>query len=982
MDSCEFCQAIDEVYAIIEKRRERVELENLSKGYKIYEASFEDIDLEDILESKLVPLFIEVFNRYPRPLSHKAQMNRIFVATLCEIAKRGFPTGGLPKTIDKYLGYSFSRNRYYKALMPVILQEEKIEVTLKTGRKYENAIVCQSGIPKNMHSEVMKLFLFYWKWFRNIERDKRHKELEQFVQTGKFDDEYILDNKDYNYLIKMRKETSFENISTKATKMCLKLEEVFLEIEKKDFVVSHDNIGDVCGELSSSLGYNILTIINEKKLKKELVDYSQKISFLKFEKILNNLGSEEFITLPTGKKALKKQYSKRDYICGIHNVRGVDYEVSYKIEFGLEELVRLSCREIHKLNDRYLYLSNTSFDVKIDGWEQPIRELVFKNTHLYIFVGKIPAGSIAYIDEKPINALENTGLRCAIRKRWDYELKRNYLGVYIDKLSFYDPQAAMHTLRVKLDEQEKTKGINSSGYVQISDTWLKLSGTEIIATIRVAVGNTIVIEKELICKDIMVYGKYTGISIEKAIDLSDWIGDSSIVVFSKEEITKQQKISLSRKDNFGNYLVYEGKFNFDEDFFAINDNRYIIKHSSKPYLSLQCEQEFHGDKLVIGLFEDVNFKLNNCEETSGLLIKVFHKGKSVSKNVEQYLDKEIRLRDVLLKPNNYSGMWEILLIDGQSVVQRIEFAILPNIKITNLNGIVKLGSRCKYSILSDTNCFSIEGEDVNEQIIDFKLTNDNYREITPELNIKKTIYINDCDLYLELDFPILIWDLQIREKGNNTIKTNILSIDYYEINKYEILAYTTDLCDLKIKANDIIERRYFNKGTTVIKLADYFREYKSVNNFLIEDDKGGNHTINVTYRPKLTLLDGYEIRSGMLHFHLKYAGPIDVKIGVSIYENNLRIERKEIVSSGNRLQLEVAVPHINKKRYLTVEASFDGRSRKEIGEINIEEVIAKENQEMILSDYKNINSIINSRGLKAKLTSNLFEVLRIEGSKK
>lgn len=965
---------IEELYAIIIGRFKKVESYYLSKGYMNQEVSFEDVDLEDLLEARLVPLFVYVLRVYPYPCTLKKQMSMIFVATLCEIAKRGLSQGGILKTLEEYIGFELDRNRYYR-IIPEILREEKIEVVLKTGKKYENAIICEAGIPRNLHSVVMKFFSIYWKWFKHIEQPVRHRELKEFLLSGNFTDEYIIDQSDFRTLKQVFEIIDSNNLSLKAIKSCIKLEEVFLQLDEYEKIITKDNVNEVCEFISAKLGYNILTIVNEQNLKSEVIFYANKVSFNQFCSILNNVPSNEKVVIPTGKSVIKNQLSIDNLMCGYYKVRDVRYEVTYSIPLGVTDLLCLEKNKIHNVNGVTIYVSSYPFVVEIDEQKRKTtRELCYKDRRLYVFADKVGAAAIAYIDGIPIKPIDDTRMIVGIRKKWDYDNQCNVLGINVSDFALYNTEYKMQTVSLHVNNAEKKKRINSHGYLQMQEQWFDIAGTEESIIVQASVGDIVLKSKEVNLPETVMFGKFTGMRVDKYIDLKKWYGDGSVVYFARSEVLSLKSIELKRIANFGTYNVYEGVIDLSQDAFWINEQKYEIKHSISPYLKLECEYEYISEKYVVKNFDDISIQINKglAKETQ-FILKAIHNDESdsISLNVDNV--RTVKLSDIIKCREEVSGKWELMLLSEQQAVDRLEFIIIPELKVVSEKSIVKKGETASFNVVADSNCFRLNDQMINTKHFSFEGSYLVGLTVNNKNAIQESVYIDSCDIYYPIEFPLNVWEAYIEMKGKKIERD---SIEYNEITESKLVIETNIKTILQVKANKDNQIIHILHGRNLYDIKDFFSTFTKVNEMRISDYNDAETVFKIIYSPKAGLLDGYERELGAISFNIKYSGPIGVKMGIEIFEDYLRTKRIEISTDDNNSIYCIKIPNEkNVNRNLSIEIDFNGRNKRNIGELHIEKMEPMQNIQ--LEKYKFVWDLIDAKSEPIILTTNLYDLLRI-----
>ncbi|MDD4781903.1 MAG: hypothetical protein PHT02_15045, partial [Tissierellia bacterium] len=101
-----FADEIISIYQFIQNEKEIKRIEFIGEGLiKNSRISYEYINLDSIFQKliNVLPYVLDFYNN--RRLKHiRKEMYCVFIATLCEISKRGFSQGGILKQIDEYIG--------------------------------------------------------------------------------------------------------------------------------------------------------------------------------------------------------------------------------------------------------------------------------------------------------------------------------------------------------------------------------------------------------------------------------------------------------------------------------------------------------------------------------------------------------------------------------------------------------------------------------------------------------------------------------------------------------------------------------------------------------------------------------------------------------------------------------------------------------------------------------------------------------------
>lgn len=938
-----FSNEIVSLYEVIQKEIDKKRIDFIEDGYlEQPRINYEYINLDFIFDRLIdaIPPILE-FYKDGRYRHIKRQIYCVFIAALCEISKRGFSQGGILKQIDEYIGFEFDRNKYY-TLIKLALESENIKILSNSGHQYEATIIYESGIPKNIHRDVYSMFKVYWKWMRGIDSEERRDFLRALIEKKNFNEAYIFDSGDRKKLYTLR--DSMSSFQEKVIKTCIRIDRIYSEIDKIGIEVNKDNIDKLCTEISERLGYNILTVINENELKSDLIDYAHCISFNKFKSILENLPPDEIIEIPTGEKVCCSQYN--DFICGYHRIRHITYEVVFFYGLKCKDYFELPRREIIERNEHYIYVSNEPFLVEIDGYEIAVRELIWRDQILYVFAGKIPTASSAYIDGKIIHCVIDIKLQVSIRKSWDKIERKNKLMLHLDEIKVFNPKYAMQVVEISCNASKKKilKQINQRGHCRVTEKWIELEQLPDIIEVEAKINSNVVASKTVKLLPVYVYSLQTGNKVESKIDWSEWYSDNRIVIFSKQRITKTN-IKVTFQDNFFEMYVYLGSFDFTMESIEFNDTSISIVKENAPKIKLCSEVICYENSICIPSGSPLKFSAINCTEDN-LYLKISHGEERYKGILLNEIDdlEEFNIADCNINVVDYYGKWIVSLYREQERICSITFFVLAAIEVQLCKEIYYEGENVSAIINASNPCFNtdgeltknckltigkaslaIEGNHVVAEMIEFEITDTN------------------CNVQYQLCAKPKVWGIRIQkdydslEYVNRNFQINLSSKE-----RYELIACSTISQRILISSSDIEIQRFINPGFNIISWRYLKDNWQRINDFIIYNYYGEGIQFQVVYEPAIIYRKTVKTND-LWKMTYKYMGPIGTIINLVVFSNDIKIAKLVRIAEISQFNINLIIDNINKYKdqVLVVQARFDDEDPEVIfsTKIKLEEAI-------------------------------------------
>lgn len=959
MTYAEYILNIDEAYTIIVTREEAQRKQNAEKGFFKSRVSFEDIDLDDIFYTKLVSLILPMQYYYKLGTREfQFKVYKVYVATLCEMAKNGFTQGGINKTIDEYVGTSFDRNRHYDLLLKA-LQSQKIKIRYEYGHHYEETIIYEAGIPKNLHTQALTLFEIYWKWLKGIDTSERHRFLREFLQDKPLSSIFILDPRDYTRIKNIRE--AMNTYKAKLYKTCIRLEDVISAIDSYPDQITFENIHQVCTKISEDLGRNIFTIIRTQDIQNFYLKYARRVSFTKFQTIINGLSDYECITLPDNRKLTKTVYNANNFVCGIHYIKGNEFEVSYPIGLTLDEILALDRNKLLWQDKRIIYISSCPFEVEIDGFNKRVRELYHGGEELYIYAGTIPAASTAYIDGIRVFSDQDILLSAYIRKYWNSEEHKNQLCIYIKEFKCSNIKYAHENIQVKCGEHIISRFSNSNGFIGFHNKTIVLKDN-CPDRIDVMVKGDVIFSKELFFEDLLLYGLQYGIPVYDKIDFTQWHGDNRIVIYSKEELYSLEGVLVELQGIELTYFVYTGKVDFSLDSFKINNKTFRIENGTRPYLTLSSNYSVNNEVICYSDIEQVLFRVINVssEASKNCLLRITHNGYYKDFPLVDINSNDISLYKIWGEGIELTGKWNLELFAEQKRVSQIYLAVLSKFRIKYDKQVHLESSKFPITILSDSKCFDVDGEFADQ--IELTITAGKIEHIGNFISAQEIdleVYNAICGVYQSILIRPNIWALQIMDLKTHTwFQLSDKRIEFSDLSRYGFFVCSTKNFRVDITANNYTTTREIMPGYNKIGVKNLFDLWKTINKLTIRDAVGSKSTAIIYYEPQITTCT-FEEKENELICSFSYSGPIEVPVKISAFTDRKRItyvERKTFYNS-TQLKLYIVNPKIFIGQTLNFEVAFFDQDPKNVGNYIVKGCHHFRNYKV--EDYLTVNTMLD-----------------------
>jgi hypothetical protein len=935
LSNAEFNDNLEHAYSLIVERKAERREQLYNYGYYIDRVSFEEIDLDDIFLKLLVPLIPNMLTKYGRADSAtKVKMRKVYLAAMCEVAKGGFPRGGILVTIDEYIGKVFNRNQHYQILKDSF-EHEGIEAYVKNGRTlYEETIINESGIPRRFHRKAFRFFMTYWKWLKPCPDDERRIFLNELIEDGSQSGVYIYDQYDWNILSSCLRD--MHDFKEKLRKTCEKLEKTLLAIDDYPEPIDSETFEIACYEISSKLGFNILTIIRADYIQKMLFDYATKVSFSKFAKIVQNVNPSEQIKLPNGTSRHASTYSVRNFLGGTHRIQHREYEVSYPVGLSLNEIFSLPCDSIYKLGQYIIYKSLDLFEVDIDGHLQLVREFIMDANTQYVFAGRIPSASYAYIDgipiqgEKTYKISESTG----VRKFWDRDEKCNILAFYVGEVKIADKKFAMKSADVSVGDKIFSKSTNSNGYVSFKEKWIDLTDIPDLNNfvLTVALDNSVIIEQAYELENLYIFSLRSGRRIFNKADMLDLWGDARVVIFTKGPITTDLKITEAKP--FLEYTVYIGHFEFNSAQFFVNEQTVSIWTPKYPYISLKGELHQQADTFCMDYDQSLVISLSNVKDLREVILEISHDKEVTQINASTLSSAEnIEVFSLVSEQVDIVGVWTLSLYVNQRKCDEKKIAVLAEIYAHAQHDIYLEGEDVFVDIIANSACFDVDETRSSEISVHGGIAKlQMIGNLVSSEIIEVDVYNAKCDIYQSTVLRPYVWGVRNLLYSSQTwscIENNIVTYDV--LHSCGQFICTTKSTTMTVSYNDYTVSKLFYSGFNKLGVRSSIPQWRKINMVTIGDKRNNSVTITIPYQPSIAFV---EIVSTENYYcaKFKYNGPINTKIKLTAFLGNVKVASTVKTSFINSFSISLYIDNPQKflGKELSIECRFDDQDSYEV----------------------------------------------------
>lgn len=911
MLNAEFLDRVNSAYSIINSRLESVKEEYRLHGIPFSRISFEEIQLDDILQDILLPLTPELIARSNAlPVGYAEKCYKVYVATLCELLKNGLVGGGINKTIEASIG-PFDLNRHYK-LIKTALAVEGIPL-LNKKRKYEETLINEAGIPRNYHRQCLIFFSIYWKWLHDYDRLDRLDFLSKFLTGEQLDKIYIFDPFDKSKADTFRESAEMGAFVEKATRTCEKLDRIFSALDSFPSAITDDNLDKVAVHISESLGFNIFTVIRSSELRKHILDYAKKISFRKFNNLIGNFPENESITLPNGFTKTKSNYSLSNYMGGVHVVRGTHYEVTFPCALSVDEIYKLNKNEPYHLGSAVLYTSEEPIYAEENGFEKTYRTFYHSDKGLlYVFYDRIKPASYLYIDDIPIDNGNPFSQKTYISKIWNPEERHYQLYLTIYELFYADQRHDACQVCLKCNGRNILTGsTNQSGSFRLNDKNISLNDllvTDDLLNLQFFVNSEVVQEWQCTLLPLYIWNKQTGMRIYNEIVLSEWVGVNTIIVFAKDQITVSSiELNLLYEEN--GYYVYEGVFMPEDQQLELNSTVIPIKKPDGAYIELLSDCTMVSDRFCINYEEKLSLAVHGRDEEKEQILLIEHEEENVSYNLVTLIPEELQDVTGLIRRENpltatNIGEWHISLFENGIKVSEKHVTVLPTVTFLPDKPYYYEDEIVEGILLATAPCFELEGEYVSELKTTVGKAKLEIEESVNSRSLDLSFFIDRCDVYCHMAVKPDVWALRVKDNSTSDWRSALTHLGYDELDEQNYYVCTTGEIELTIRTDELFSKKEYRQGCYPLRLKDYLINPKKKSTIDIRDAYGQEAKLLIVY-PGRVLFTKLEYDSERVIVRMNYQGPIGSKVFMRAFSGSALLSYIERKANYNHFSIKL-----------------------------------------------------------------------------
>lgn len=857
---------------------------------------FEHLDLSDIYERlvKVVP-HIERYYNYLKynnyehdNISLLKKTNAVYLAAICEMIKQEY-NGGTHKTYVHVTGAN-SSSKYYKILENAfktegILPEDWDQRKQTSRRRYNDVLIQESGIPPKLVSNIIRFFLIFWKYFRNMPNFERNNFFLELSNGNDLSSYFIFQQRDRIKLLKLYEE--IKDYPSKVNQVILRLEEISNCFENEEFDLN-TNIDDVYKRICERLHYDIFSIFPRKvkSLLNELYNIlMNRVTITKFKRIMKNFPPNTRVKLPNGKYSTVRQYSK--VILGRHELFNVIYEVVPDASIGLDDILEMPMNNINFLgSERFIYISRKPFTVKYGGELYEPLKIIVDKFQGFIWYGVLPRGFPIEIDGKHIEPEEEIYWNLNVSYNYSYDDRTYRLTAYIPILRIYKYEFKNKRVIIQCDQSNKTiyKYIDRNGYLGTEALHFPLTSVdEGIVCVKILIDEELIDKKYIMVDNTYIFDYITK---ERLLNTRKITTSGHLLIFTiydcNVRFIPEIVLNQYKRYSFLNYhihrysivptssefelVVYNEKWNFTGivDIYLVycNDELNSGDNGIREVYSLDeckmllvCNGVSEEDyKKIIIIVEKDNYMWKFYFDE----ITTFDDGKILI-NIENVKNK-------VMKKINMIGKWYFTVYFNGKKLNTISFNIIPRINIKPLKDMFMEGELVKVVLESEYPIFySTDSEDLSCS----KLINLGSASITDNKELIGEpligyVSLAGFDYEWQFEYRPKLWGIRLLN-NDSFVKGNRIDInDICDFEKSEIILFSEEERIFEILINNASIRKIQCRNIKYISLKDYQHFFKEVNEVTFSYNEQKT-SVKIVWHPSITFsrivdfFDRYEI---------------------------------------------------------------------------------------------------------------------------
>lgn len=883
----------EEIINIEEEKRNILLSQNMIKEDEII--GQELLDYSHIYE-ELKRILLPMQEYYKRIFltKYSNMAKKVYFVAICEMVKQDYSRGMLI-TFRKVTGkIDIDQNRYYDLLQKVSDSQNMNVIVRNNRRMFERSYILETGVPIDLTKDVIKMFKIYWRYFRLFNKDERLRLIKEYLEGNEFENEYILSNKDANEFEDCR--SRLKDFPEKTWRVFNKLDLIFTELDK--YSLTTEDPRKVIEELNEKIGFDITLILRNSELESIYHAYLQQMPIARFKKVLSNLPKAEKIILPDQTIKPVDRIRERNINCGIYKVRGIEYMVLIDPMISLDEMLDAPCNQlIEKSKDYYMYTSDDYFDVEIDGNTVNPRELYYKNRNKYVWLGRVSAASVIYVDGIKIESSEKIKFSGKIKKYYDAERNQSRIQYQITNFKCCFPEYRFKKLQYSLNDSERfLLGVgNDQGVFYRDNIRVELhSGS--IHNLKFWIEDQLVLEEKIVLEDQILFDKWNGNRCFH--NKMNTKHSGAFIVFIRDHKLVDLDYDIISSYRWNDYDVLEFNAQRELDHIEIGGLEYCFDKQTAPYFYMWNEKE------NIDIVDDISgiyFLTKNLSETSlywfqlendyGTWRKQVYNGRY---SLNELFDESYKLS---------GGKWTCSLWEKQRKLDEECFILVPQLEVRQKEFIVLEGNDVIVEVTASDNCFISEfGEYCNyTQIklgaacLDMDGSHVNSRKL------EGYVYLDKYGVVRSVSVEPLAWGVRFREYDTDIWKQESLSIVSPE-KPYHTIGYVFSPIHTNLQVNgcnmDIVP------GFNNLHWTKSVSKIKNKTELIISDGKYSYKQV-FACNPQYTMW-GLSAKENVV-ITIRYTGPVDEELVIRCFVEDKLIKTESREAKKNKFLLHVVI---------------------------------------------------------------------------
>lgn len=748
---------------------------------------------------------------------------------------------------------------------------------------YDEIILKRSGIPKHLTQNTVLLYTdFYLKY--DI---KNSNNIDDNFEKIKSIEDYLHTPKEYKHLKDLIEKLSpfKERVNEVFNKMDLIQE--YLHQNKDLSLEKLENTECIC-DINKTLGFNIFAVIpNKKELLKLYNTFSERISLIKFIRILKNLPNSSKIKKPDREHYLEiGSLNLNNLIYGVYQIEKTVYEVVPFNGISLNDILSMKRNTWIELNeDTGIFVSKNEFDVQIGEELFNSIEMYFNNTELHIWYGNKPKARKFIVAGIEISPKKRYDCNFKIGYKYSYEERKYKLVCYSPIVRIYSKELRGKKVELSTNFNEKLINgiIDNSGYLYKENVCFEIENFQIESN------------------KLKIYIKIDGIQkYEFEIELQNY--------YLFDKLTKQA-VYENRINNVSNELIIISLVNLNVEFgneiVAINPQEYKILNvvkcdkiiidnsiynlSKEEYAFLISDSKTYNTYKKVKLQKAINLKdISNAKILIETENEKYFFSIADSKEMETFNFEDYSELDNL---KEYFGDIFIYIYNNGKKYSSEKIKIIPQLKLELERNIYCVGEQ----IYGNVYYLNFSNEKIiveKHKFITIALKNSDEKKIEG-----KEIYCDyffaeyETDVHLEYTEKVNLWNACISRDKEIDIKeieiTNLSDLKDYKIsvicNNQAELPIKYFLNEMEIKQLDVKDS--FN--------LDLIKEELRIISELRVEVADFSKIFKIRWNPIIQNFEGLkEINKLILSF--EYEGPIGIDLLQTVQQMDNKIQRREI----------------------------------------------------------------------------------------